>query len=274
MKTDLYTDALDLVKSILASIDKDDDHAIVNIARNEQSTYLLDGIARVFGYKYDSTPKLLQKHGVIEAANENKWYVENVDGNDEWVTKILPEINFVDPIFIRALEKEYLEDNEIPKYYYEATFWGDIPNVYSWGPKEDKHAAVLVSVDALNKFKDKFETTNNKFSSPISSIIVDFDETSGEIKINGELKAKIRKNTDQFELCKLLLKNEASKKKVWEWEIVLEKWHMDNLEDLSGKRMKVYRAAREINKKIAQTSEYKKLIIYTTKTVQVNSIFK
>ena len=117
-----------------------------------------------------------------------------------------------------------------------------------------------------------FDVQNSKFAQ--KEKIVTFDDATGEVKVSGNTLGKIRKNTDQFELCNVVLKNGASKKKTWEWDEILNKWHMDNLDNLKAKKMKVYRAAREINKKIAQVSEYKEFYIFTTNTLQLNPIFK
>lgn len=157
MKNDLISDSLNLVKNILDSLLPEEKGGIVNIARDKRDSFQLKGIATVYGYKQDKTPEFLEKYGVIEAKNEGKWYIKNVDNNDDWVKLVLPEINFVDPIFITALEKDYLEDNQIPKYYYEATYWGGVPSIYSWGQKLHGQMAILVNWKALESFKVRFD---------------------------------------------------------------------------------------------------------------------
>lgn len=226
---------------------------------------------------HDKTPGFLEKHGVIEAKNEGKWYVGNVDTNDEWVRRILPETGFVDPIALIALKKDYIEDNQIPKYYYEATYWGDaVTNVYSWGPKKHGQASVLINVDVLKKFIESnlinpLEIAQSKNSSThiVSTM---FDEVKSCIKINN-IEVPIQQDTDQYELCKAILKNDKSKSKLWEHEDMLVSWGEKELSSSKKSQMKVYRAAREINNKVERDAHVMDFLIYTTKTVQLNPNF-
>jgi hypothetical protein len=170
MEENVTQDALKLAKNIQKSLPPDENKAlvVVNILVDSRDEFSLDeypSIFQSFGYRYDKTPDFLEKNGVIEAKNEGKWYVDIVDTNDVWVKRILPETRLVDPIALTALKKKYIKDDQIPKYYYEATYWGDaMTNVYSWGPKKHGQMAILINRKKLEDFINWFSGLKPKFN--------------------------------------------------------------------------------------------------------------
>jgi len=94
----------------------------------------------------------------------------------------------------------------------------------------------------------------------------EFDPRTSKIKLLRKV-VPIPKNTDQFELCSVIFKNQLSKEKEWSNDEILEKWG-SNFEKSQWR--KVYSAAREINQKVATKTTIADLLLVTTKTVQLN----
>ncbi len=93
-----------------------------------------------------------------------------------------------------------------------------------------------------------------------------FDSEISCIYLAGKL-IKITKNTDQFYLCKTILKNEKSMAKEWDRDVLAEKLG-GNAESVNWH--KIYNAAREVNKKIAVKTSIEDFFIATSTTVTIN----
>ena len=282
MDKNVTEDALELAKSINDGMVSKGTWKIVNVARDSERIFGFDEYPMIqegYGYKFDETIRLLEESSVIEAKLDGWWFVDVVSTDSYWGKIICPNLTILDDIWWKAKEKGYFRDNQMPEYYFDEHYlYGD--QFKGQGPRKSGQFAILINVKALEGFWNKFKTNSNNSSTFTKQIpeslmkIVSFKEETGEIFIDGIKIAKVRKNTDQFELCELVLKNNASKEKTWEWDEILEKWGMDNLDNLKSKKMKVYRAAREVNTKVATASPYNEFFIHTTDTVKLNSIFK
>lgn len=75
-------------------------------------------------------------------------------------------------------------------------------------------------------------------------------------------------NTDQDDLCRVILQDGKSMSKIWHCDKMLEKWG-GNYEGKTRWR-KVYSAGREVNQKVAAKTTIEDLLIVKTKTITVN----
>lgn len=267
----IIIDALRLARAILDSLLPENQWAIVNIATDKRETFVLEGYPSIptsFGYKYDKTPVLLEKHGVIEEKTSGWWFMCISDIDSYWARYIRPDLTIIDDIDWEIHKKGYVGENKLLEYYYDDT--------ESIGPRKHGQAAVLINVKSLKNFIKKQSIDALDARSKVKLLSqkapITFDEIKSCISI-GQIEVKIRPNTDQHNLCKVILKDSKSKTKQWEWEEMLEKWGETELYALKNKKMKIYRAAREINKKVAQTIQAKDFFIYTTNTVRLNPNF-
>lgn len=101
---------------------------------------------------------------------------------------------------------------------------------------------------------------------------VSFDEIQSKVVI-GESVIPIPPNSNQFHLCKTILKSKTKKSHIWNWDEIFENWGESERLKQKNSHLVIYSAAREINDKVAKTSKYKDLFIITTKTTQLNSKF-
>src|SRR3989344_2489299 len=106
----ITADAVRLSKNILDSLLPDEKWAVCNIAIKDQEVFRLENypvLPMIFGYKYDKTPILLQREGVIEAKVPNKWFIEvSYDKPEDAEVDIL--LGQVDAITSTAREKGYV----------------------------------------------------------------------------------------------------------------------------------------------------------------------
>lgn len=274
MQNEITKDALKLASNILNSLLPDQKWAIVNIAIDDRNMFILNGYSSIpplFGYKYNKTPILLKQKKVIEGETVGWWAIGIKGRNSHW-SRIMPaDLTLDDNIVEAAQKKGYIRKDEIIEYYYHVS----TENI---GPRMHGQAAVLINLKALKKFTTENRNQNseslakNNIDQVGGKINVVFDKAKGEVKADGKVIGRVRKDTNQFELCRVVLEDKNSKKREWEWEVVLEKWggHFDI--DKNSWR-KVYSAAREVNQKVAQESQIKAFFITTTKTVLLNQKF-
>jgi hypothetical protein len=111
----------------------------------------------------------------------------------------------------------------------------------------------------LQQLKEQLEQSK-------SNNIPKYDKTIPAVIIDNSV-VEIVSDTKENELCKVLLKDESSIKKIWNWDEVVEAIGEDP-DNVDHKV--VYRAGNRINQKVAQATSVKKLLMVKTKTIQVN----
>lgn len=152
----VISDAIRLVQVIQNSLLPEDKWTIVNIAKDKRASFVLDGYPSIptsFGYNYDKTLLLLQKHGVIVDLAGGWWFVGISNIPSYWTKYIRPNLTIVNDIEWTAHDKGYLAKDKCIEYYYDEH--------ESTGPKKHGQAAVLINVKNLNKFLTKF--CNDRF---------------------------------------------------------------------------------------------------------------
>jgi len=103
-----------------------------------------------------------------------------------------------------------------------------------------------------------------------NSIDVFFDNKIGELKIMDK-KVKLRKDSLRGKLIALLLENKQSKKKIWNWDEILEKIEgIKDDEGLKENKKKFYPACDGVAKFIAQKTGVNDLLLFDNSTVQIN----
>lgn len=88
------------------------------------------------------------------------------------------------------------------------------------------------------------------------------------VAINGN-DLEIKRDTNEMDLCSVILRNEASLKRTWKADEIAEDLGIP-LEETKAYRAKMYQAARQINNKVGLIAGLPNLLIYSTKSVQVN----
>jgi len=79
---------------------------------------------------------------------------------------------------------------------------------------------------------------------------------------------EIPRDTDQFYLCQEIFKDHKSIRKIWSNDEMMNAWGCRNFDNAD--LLRVYRAGRELNKKVAAKTTVSDLFIYTTKEISVN----
>lgn len=160
MENVILNEALRLAKIIYQSFLPDEQWLIVNIALHKKDTFLIQGypdIPTVFGYRFDKTTLLLEKHGVIEGKTPGLLYVRITVTDSYYGRYILPEATIIDDIGWIAREKGYINHDQLVEYYNDGN---------SFGPRMHGQAAILVSRRALELFikqqGDKFPITSQQ----------------------------------------------------------------------------------------------------------------
>lgn len=124
--------------------------------------------------------------------------------------------------------------------------------------KREAEAAKLtkLQLEILERelYKEKFP--NPKFNH-INNVLVFRDK-----------KIPIPVNTDQWHLCRVIFQDVKSMRRVWDCDEMMEAWGIEKYEKQDLKR--VYRAGREVNKKVAIQTTIDDLLDVTTKTIAVN----
>lgn len=92
-----------------------------------------------------------------------------------------------------------------------------------------------------------------------------------------------KEDSNQAELCKVLFRDKKSASKIWHTDEILEAWGWTKelIYDKEGKllksnRLKAYQSADKLNNKVMKATQGKisDLLVYTTKTVTVNSKYR
>lgn len=137
------------------------------------------------------------------------------------------------------------------------------PQDYSWVADKIKRDAIKeaeeteirrLTLEKLRKEQSSVEENPN------------YNLTSSQITFTNQI-IQIPADTDQDALCRILLKDGASMKKVWPMDELQEE--VLGTFDSSNWR-KVYNAAREINQKVAVKTSITDFLIITTKTIALN----
>jgi len=98
---------------------------------------------------------------------------------------------------------------------------------------------------------------------------ISYNSTSGHLNFNRKT-ISIPKDTYQDALCRVLLKDKKSMRKVWVWDEILDEWGGKYQYDDKQAWRKVYNAAREVNQKVATETATKDFLIVKTKEIAVN----
>lgn len=122
------------------------------------------------------------------------------------------------------------------------------------------------------KFAEQYQKLHPVVSPSLdySNKVPSYDKNNHKIKFLGKL-IPIMRDTNQEELCILLLTNKAHMKKKWSNDQLLEMLHVDY--DNNEKPKSIYRAAIGINDNVAKETGIKNFLITTTKDLRVNPDF-
>lgn len=107
--------------------------------------------------------------------------------------------------------------------------------------------------------------------SPLVKILkIGYDNSSVEIRLDS-LKVKLRSNTNQSEICSVILSSEDGLKRVWEMEDIQEAIGEKSVQDKNWHRI-IYDALKEVNTKILIESKgsISDFFILSMRTVTVN----
>ena len=171
----LIEDAINLSETVLDSLLPGQEWVIVNIAKTDTQTFALDGIPQIptcFGYVYDRVPELLEKEGIIEAKEENRWYTEvkNISHymNDDFTEIAFAKLRELDGITAFTRKKGYLTEDEIVEYI-------DGSDRVNFNRQFGKQYAVLMNRKAMEQFIGWYRGLTPKF-----------DEKTGELHFLGQ----------------------------------------------------------------------------------------
>ncbi len=115
-----------------------------------------------------------------------------------------------------------------------------------------------MEVDKLNKEAERLKKKNvPKYDSSIQALIID------------NVIIKTQDDSLENDLCKVLFATVESIEKQWSWDEIVEKWN-ESLDNFDPK--KIYRAGNRLNKKVAEKTDIKELLIVSTKAIRVNPL--
>lgn len=181
MENDVLEDALRVCNNILRSVTPEDKWVIVNTALNSRDTFLIPkcpAIPPVYGYRFESSPRFLERKGVIVAKTPFWWFVRITDLDSYYARQILPELELSDDIYWAAKEKNHLRKNQVIEYYVDETD--------TRGPVFHGQAAVLVNVKALIKFIGAYSEMRPRFDEATAI----FSYRGEKIRITGDIEGK------------------------------------------------------------------------------------
>lgn len=119
--------------------------------------------------------------------------------------------------------------------------------------------------EILEELLDYFK---NGGSGTVKVTKVKYNKKSAELSINKQT-IKIKADTNEHYLCKLLFANKENIKKAWEVYDIVEAWG-ENTEILDEWIKVIYNTTRRLNEKIQLNTGLKRFILYESKTVLVN----
>lgn len=123
----------------------------------------------------------------------------------------------------------------------------------------------LKDKESIKRLKTTISAISHKMPNSTKTSLT-YDKASCVIKL-GDKAIKIPPDTNQDELCEVVLKNKTTIHKEWSYDEILEQWG-DDFDTKLWRR--IYSAAREINAKVAIETGIKDFFITTLKTVQIN----
>lgn len=263
MKSSAKLDVLGLAKAIQADLYPNQSTelwTVVNIAINKKRVFTVPNDPDVppsYGYTQNEVPSLLEGWGILESCVLNQWFISFIPEWNKYNSDPPGMISEDDPITLKAKSVGYLNPEM------RTLFHKNIHNSHGL-------IAVLVNVKKLNEFLGLAKEENWKDELQILTVeSINFDETKSQIVLN-TIEVPISANTNQSELCRVLLKTSRSKKKQWLWEDILAKWGEHDFEDVKKAQRKIYEAAREINIKVSKVAHFDDFLVYNMQTVQLN----
>ncbi len=124
---------------------------------------------------------------------------------------------------------------------------------------------LLKDKSSISKLKQVILKLNKKQSNS-PKVLPAYNNSLHHILMKNKV-IKIPPNSNQDELCKIVLKDKKSIYKNWSYDEIMEIWGEEYDKSMARK---IYSAAREINEKIAIETGIKNFFITTLKTLQIN----
>ncbi len=166
--------------------------------------------------------------------------------------------------------KEYIQDDEVNRFYqfeFNEVAKGNLLSI----PIVLHYQKYIVWIKRLHEYLiprlELLEDKELQGSTQINKKSTSFSMKTAKLEVEGKF-ISIPKNTDQFDLCKTIFKDELSKEKEWPTDEILEEWG-SNYEGNEIWR-KVYNAAREINQKVAAKTTIEDFLFVNRYTTKLN----
>lgn len=174
---------------------------------------------------------------------------------------------------------KYLQHKGIvdePDFYDDVVGYGNIEITVDLLKFESFLEEITAEYQKRNKAVEKEEARKSAPKSapvptPKKQPPLHYDTKSGTLVI-GDKKVKLRADAFRNQMLELLLRDEASKKRIWNWDEIIEKLEgIDDEDELKARKKKFYPACEGLSASIAKKTGINDLLIYDNNTIHVNS---